>query len=80
MLEKKYIWPYGAKSELARRAGIHPQNLSDIIHGRRRANVALAVTLARCCRDLGLPATDRLDWLYPEERSNPLVIIASCKE
>ena len=68
----KTIWKRGDQTELARRAGISPQYLNDLIHARSRALPELAKVLEREAKILGYKLTVN-DWIFPTESSSNLM-------
>ena len=73
--KKPRAWKWGEKADLARRGGISPQYLNDIIHARKRAPHVVATRLARAAEELALGLT-RDDFLYPCESENPLIEVS----
>jgi transcriptional regulator with XRE-family HTH domain len=63
------MWKRGEKAELAAKAGISKSHLSNILARRTRAKAELALTLAKVCREMGVPIT-REDWAFNKETEN----------
>lgn len=63
----KTSWAFGDKSELARRAGISPQYLSDIIAGRKTCSSRLGTLLAKHSMALGYDIP-RSVWVFQDMR------------
>jgi len=66
-------WPHGTQSELARRIGVSPRMINDILHRRRRVSAKRAKILeaASACvlgRDSVVPAAD---WVFNLESDHP---------
>ena len=65
-------WRRGVQALVARRAGISPQRLSDILHRRRGVTVATAKRLGRATDDLVREArVPWIVWLENRETSHP---------
>ena len=67
-------WVWGDKGKLAKAAGISPQYLSDIIHGRKECRGTLAITLRDEAAKMGykIPSSD---WVFRNvEPVNPLFL------
>lgn len=62
-------WRRGEKTALAKKLGISPSYLSDILHGRKSATTELATRIETASAG----RLTRLDVLYPRESLNPLV-------
>jgi len=53
--------------EIARKAGITPRHINDIVRGRKTPSPKLAKKLEQ------ITGISRIAWLYPEEFSNPYI-------
>lgn len=60
-------WERGDRSTLAREAGISPQYLCDIMHGRKVCHPALAIRLEQAGFKLGYRIS-RFMWAFPDRR------------
>lgn len=60
------FWQWGQQAELARRAGISRQYLSDILNCRKRALPELAQKLEEEAKSMGL-AIDKVYFMYPQD-------------
>jgi transcriptional regulator with XRE-family HTH domain len=67
-------WQHGQKTELAARCGMSLSQLSDILHGRKRATPEAARVIEFQSKGMGLPLS-RLDVMYPNESKNPLMLV-----
>jgi transcriptional regulator with XRE-family HTH domain len=66
LFETASPWKWGQKSELARRAGISKQYLSDILNCRKRALPELAAKLEEEATKMSLPLAKEY-FMYPEK-------------
>lgn len=66
-------WKRGQKAELARRCGISPTHLGDILAGRKQASASLARVIEDESAYIEGIRLSRTDVLYPLESNNPLV-------
>lgn len=64
-------FPHGTLKEIAAKAGISPQLLSDILKSRRKAGADLAQKLVDAAKAHGCE-TSVFDWLNPDYTANPL--------
>ena len=64
------MWNSGDKTELARRVGISPQYLSNIINRRTRCKAELALRLERACQEMRL-MIPKESWAFNLETDNP---------
>lgn len=71
MAKRKY-WKRGEKSALAASCGMSRPYLSGILNGTRKVSPAMADTIAKKAAEMGLDLI-RIDLLYPEESTNPLL-------
>ena len=62
-------WKPGEQSELARRAGVSKQQLSNILARRSRPSVKAALRLERAAQEMGL-RIPKEDWLFSKETGN----------
>jgi transcriptional regulator with XRE-family HTH domain len=60
------FWQWGQQAELARRAGISRQYLSDILNCRKRALPELARELEAAAKSMGL-SIDKVYFMYPQD-------------
>ncbi len=63
------MWKHGEKAELARRAGISPPHLCNILGRRTRAGAALAHRLESACYGMGIRISKE-DWAFSVETDN----------
>ncbi len=66
-------WKKGQQAELAARCKISRQYLNDVIRGRRRASAPAARNIERESSKMEGIYLSRLDVIYPEESTNPLI-------
>jgi len=64
-------WPQGTKTELARRAGLSPQFLNDILAGRKPCPAKKALRLAAESSDLVGEEIPVEDWIRNDSTKNP---------
>ncbi len=65
-------WSHGEKAELARRVGVSPGYISDLLHGVKRALPERAEEIAAHAQAMGLQL-NRDDLMFPEQSKNPLM-------
>lgn len=64
------MWKKGEKGALAKRVGVSPGYLSNILARRYRASAALAIRLEEGCAAMRLPIK-REDWVFSKETDSP---------
>ena len=73
-VESSYGWKWGQKSELARRAGISPQYLSDILNCRARASRELAEKLEKVSNEMKI-FIEKAHFMNPQEAPEDKFIV-----
>lgn len=61
------------QTEIAKRTGITPQHLNDVIKRRRKPSITLAKKLET------VTGIDRRAWLWPDDFPNPLINISEAQ-
>ena len=72
MSNKFHEWERGDKVKLARNCNLSKSYICDVLKGRKRATPENATTIANEARKMG-KILDRLDLIYPQESTNPLI-------
>jgi transcriptional regulator with XRE-family HTH domain len=65
------LWPKGSKAEIARKTGITPQFLNDILSGKNKCPSERAITLQEETKNVAGIDIPLRDWLENRTTTNP---------
>lgn len=70
-MAKRIFWKRGQMAELARRADISPQQMSDILHRRRPVGKHLALKLSKSLYRMKKQRVPAIEWLFNRTSKHP---------